>query len=161
MLKWSHMKQPERRDCSCGCHMPQEPLKLFQWYHIPASEGTQAVQHCLGTLVREACRHTHLILIILHTEKRDSLHRGELALFPVDPKPPLAKVPKHQVPVIAQLLSGLGQDRPIVEVVGDSAAHFPKRGKGALHDLRKGTGRQGEPKGEDSVLPCPTLERKP
>ncbi len=28
--------------------MPQEPLKLFQWYHIPASEGTQAIQHCLG-----------------------------------------------------------------------------------------------------------------
>ncbi len=24
------MKQSERRDCSCGCHMPQEPLKLFQ-----------------------------------------------------------------------------------------------------------------------------------
>ncbi len=44
MLKWSHMKQSERRDCSCGCHMPQEPLKVFQWYHRPASEGTQAVQ---------------------------------------------------------------------------------------------------------------------
>ncbi len=49
----------------------------------------------------------------------------ELALFSVDPKPPLAEMPKHQVPVIAQLLSGLGQDRPIVEVVGDPGAHFP------------------------------------
>ncbi len=78
---------------------------------------------------------------------------GELALFPVDPKPPLAEVPKHQVPVIAQLLSGLGQERPIVEVVGDPGAHFPKRGKGALYDLHKGTGRQGEPEGEALVLP--------
>ncbi len=86
--------------------MPQEPLKLFQWYQIPAYEGTQAVQHCLGTFLREACRHSHRV--DLHTEKRDSLHRGELALFPVDPKPQLAEVPKHQVPVIAQLLSGLG-----------------------------------------------------
>ncbi len=60
-VKWSHMKQSEQRDCSCGCHMPQEPLKLFQWYHIPASEGTQAVQHCLGTFLREACRHTHRV----------------------------------------------------------------------------------------------------
>ncbi len=102
MLKWSHMKQSERRDCSCGCHMPQEPLKLFQWYHIPASEGTQAVQHCLGTFLHEACRHTHRGLTP-HRE-RDSLHRGELALFPVDPKPQLAEVPEHQVPVIAQLL---------------------------------------------------------
>ncbi len=59
LLKWSHMKQPELRDCSYGCHMPQEPLKLFKWYHISASEGTQAVQQCLGTIVREACRHTH------------------------------------------------------------------------------------------------------
>ncbi len=104
--------------------------------------------------LREACRHTH-------TEKRDSLHRGELALFPVDLKPPLAEVLKHQVPVIAQLLSGLGQDRPIVEVVGDPGAHIPKWGKGALYNLLKGTGRQGEPEGEDPVLPCLTLERKP
>ncbi len=59
------------------------------------------------------------------------------------------------------MLSGLGQDRPIVEVVGDPGTYFPKRGKGALYDLRKGTGRQGEPEGEDPVLPCPTLERKP
>ncbi len=31
-----------------------------------------------------------------------------VALFPIDPKPQLAEVPEHQVPVIAQLLSGLG-----------------------------------------------------
>ncbi len=41
--------------------LTQEPLKLFQWYHIPASEGTQAVQHCLGTFLREVCRHTHRV----------------------------------------------------------------------------------------------------
>ncbi len=29
VLKWSHMKQPERGDCSCECHMPQEPLNCF------------------------------------------------------------------------------------------------------------------------------------
>ncbi len=34
------MKQSKQRDCSCGCHMPQEPLKLFQRNHSPASEGT-------------------------------------------------------------------------------------------------------------------------
>ncbi len=95
-VRWSHMKQSEWRDCSCGCHMPQEPLKRFQWCHIPASEGTQAVQHCLGTFLREVCHHTHRVY--LHTEKRDSLHRGELALFPVDPKPPLAEVPKAPSP---------------------------------------------------------------
>ncbi len=45
------MKQSELRDCGCGCHMPQETLKVFQRYHRPASEGTQAVQH---SLVRRA-----------------------------------------------------------------------------------------------------------
>ncbi len=30
-LKRSHMKQSERRDSGWGCHMPQEPLKMFQW----------------------------------------------------------------------------------------------------------------------------------
>ncbi len=60
-----------------------------------------------------ACSYVRRAVILhtthwLHTEKRDSLHRGELAIFPVDPKPQLAEVPKHQVPVIAQLLSGLG-----------------------------------------------------
>ncbi len=34
----------------------------------------------------------------------------ELALFPVDPKPQLAELPEHQVPVIAQLFSGSGQN---------------------------------------------------
>ncbi len=48
------MKQSELRDCGCGCHMPQETLKVFQWYHRPASEGTQAV----SALVGEMRRHT-------------------------------------------------------------------------------------------------------
>ncbi len=58
-------------------------------------------------------------------EKIYTLLRGELAIFPVDPKPLLAEVLKHQVPVIAQLLSGSGQVRPIVEIIGDPGAHFP------------------------------------
>ncbi len=89
--------------------MPQEPLKAFQYYHRPASEGTQAVQHGLGMLVGETHRHTHRVQ--LHTEKRVSLHRGELALFPVDLKAQLAEVPEQQVPVIAQLLSRAGYAR--------------------------------------------------
>ncbi len=76
MLKWSHMKQPEGRDCSYGCHMPQEPLKLFQWYHIPASEGTQAVQHCLGTL-----RHAVILTESNSTPRKEILCTGESLLF--------------------------------------------------------------------------------
>ncbi len=55
---------------------------------------------------------------VVTTVCRDTCSRGtparrELALFPVDPKPQLELdlprlVPEHQVPVIAQLLSGLG-----------------------------------------------------
>ncbi len=60
------MKQSELRDCGCGCHMPQETLKVFQWYHRPASEGTQAVQH---SLVRYA--------VIL--PKSNSIMRKEIA----------------------------------------------------------------------------------
>ncbi len=44
-LKRSHMKQSERRDSGCGCHMPQEPLKVFQWNRPLALERLQAVQH--------------------------------------------------------------------------------------------------------------------
>ncbi len=47
-LKWSHMKQTEWRDSRC--HMPQEPLKLFQWNRPLALERLQAVQHRLSTL---------------------------------------------------------------------------------------------------------------
>ncbi len=34
VLKRSHMEQPQR--CDCSRHMPQEPLKLFQWCRCPA-----------------------------------------------------------------------------------------------------------------------------
>ncbi len=50
---------------------------------------------------------------------------GELALFPVDLEPQLAEVPEHQVPMIAQLFSGPGQNEPIVDIVEDPDAHFP------------------------------------
>ncbi len=43
----AHMKQTKRRDSVCRCHMPQEPLKLFQWNHPLALERFQAVQHRL------------------------------------------------------------------------------------------------------------------
>ncbi len=51
------------------------------------------------------------------------LPKGESGHMDISPR--LAEVPKQQVPVIAQLLPGLGQDRLIVEVVGDTDAHFP------------------------------------
>ncbi len=50
MLKRSHMKQSERRDSGCGCRMPLEPLKLFQWTRPLVLERLQAVQHRLSTL---------------------------------------------------------------------------------------------------------------
>ncbi len=104
---WSGLiwNNPSSMTAAADAICPRSLWNLFQWYHIPASEGTRAVQHCLGTFLREACRHTHTQL---HTEKRDFLHRGELVLFPVDPKPQLAEVPEHQVPGIAKLLSGFG-----------------------------------------------------
>ncbi len=100
MLKWSHMKQPEQRDCSCGCHMPQEPLKLFQWYHITASEGTQAVQHYLGTLVK---RGVPSYSPSNSTPRKEIICTGETLLFSqLTRSPHWHEVPKHQVPVIAQ-----------------------------------------------------------
>ncbi len=38
-LKQSHMKKSERRDSGWGCHMPQEPLKVFQWNRPLALES--------------------------------------------------------------------------------------------------------------------------
>ncbi|XDV19260.1 hypothetical protein PO909_024760 [Leuciscus waleckii] len=35
------MEQPERSYHCCRCHMPQEPLKEFQWDRRPAFEGVQ------------------------------------------------------------------------------------------------------------------------
>ncbi len=107
VLKWSHVKQSERRDCSCGCHMPQG-----------ASEIVSVVPHsCLWRNSGSSALLGHVppwgVPFILtesnSTPRKDILlQRGELALFPVDPKPQLAEVPEHQVPVIAQLLSWLG-----------------------------------------------------
>ncbi len=71
-------KQPEWRDCSYGCHMPQEPLKLFQWYHIPASEWTQAVQHCLGC---SSVRRAVILTESNSTPRKEILCTGESLLF--------------------------------------------------------------------------------
>ncbi len=99
VLKRSHMEHPLQRDCRRSHHMPQKPLKLFQWCRHPALEHIQAVQHRLSTFLREAL--SLIDRIQLHTEKRDPLHRGEFALFPVNPKAQLAEVREHQVPVFA------------------------------------------------------------
>ncbi|XDV26861.1 hypothetical protein PO909_030488 [Leuciscus waleckii] len=99
VLKRSHMEQPELSYRCCRCHMPQEPLKEFQWDRYPAFEGVQAVQHRLSVLL---CVARCLIdRIQLHTEKRDPLHGGEFALLPVDRKTQLAEVPEREVPVFA------------------------------------------------------------
>ncbi|KAL0153982.1 hypothetical protein M9458_050739, partial [Cirrhinus mrigala] len=74
-------------------------------------------------------------------EKRDAPHQGALALFPVDLKPQMAEVPKHQIPVLAQQILRWEED--------------------TLHEFGKDAGRQRQPKGEDFVLICPTLEGKP
>ncbi len=123
MLKRSHMKQSERRDSGCGCHMPQESLKVFQWNRPIALERLQAVQHWLSTLYWEAC--CEVDRVQLHAEKRDPLRRGEFAIFPVDLKPQPAEVTEHHIPVFAQQCSRLGQDEPVVEVVENANACFP------------------------------------
>ncbi len=97
VLKRSHIEQPQLRDRSR--HMPQEPLKLFQWCRRPVLERIQAVNHRLSAFLREA--RCLINRIQLHIEKRDPLHRGEFALFPVDPKAQPAEVWEHQVPVFA------------------------------------------------------------
>ncbi len=99
VLKQSHMEQPQRRDCRRSRHMHQEPLKLFQWCCRPALERIQAVQHRLSMFLCEA--RCLIDRVQLQTEKRDPLHRGEFALFPVDPKAQLANVREHQIPVFA------------------------------------------------------------
>ncbi len=107
VLKRSYMKQPQWRDCCSSCHMPQEPLKLFQWDRRPALEHIRAVQHRLSTFLCEACC---LYQIQLHTEKKDPLCRVEFALFffcSSWPKAQQAEVWEHQVPVFAQLIPRL------------------------------------------------------
>lgn len=63
--------------------------------------------------------------------------------------------------MIALLISRQGHDEPVITIVEVPDAHFPSRGKGTLHDLHKDMGEQGQPEGEDLVLPFPTLECKP
>ncbi|XDV32942.1 hypothetical protein PO909_003588 [Leuciscus waleckii] len=80
-------------------HAGVEPLKEFQWDRPPAFERIQAVQHRPSAFLCEArCLCDR---IQLHTEKRDPLHRGEFALFPVDLTTQMAEVPEHEVPVFA------------------------------------------------------------
>ncbi len=122
-LKRSHMKQSERHDSGWGWHMPQEPLKMFQWNRPLALERLQASQHWLSTLLWETC--CEVDRVQLHSEKRDPLCRGEFALFPVDLKSQPAEVTEHHIPVFAQQCSRLGQDEPVVEVVEDTNACFP------------------------------------
>ncbi len=69
-LKRSHMKQSERRDSGWGCHMPQEPLKMFQWNRPLALERLQASQHWLSTLLWETC--CEVDRVQLPAEKRSS-----------------------------------------------------------------------------------------
>lgn len=83
------MEQSER--CDSGLRMPYVP---------GASEIISVVPP--SCLQRNSCS----------SEKRDYLHGGELALFPVDPKIPLAEVLNQQVPVIEQLFSRLSHDEP-------------------------------------------------
>ncbi len=99
-LKRSHMKQSERRESGCGSHMPQEPLKVFQWNRPLALESLQAFQHRLNTLYWETC--CEVDRVQLHADQRDPLRRGEFALFPGDLKPQPAEVTEHRVPVFAQ-----------------------------------------------------------
>ncbi len=121
----SHMNQSEWRDsgCGCGCHMPQEPLKVFQWNRPLVLERLQAAQHWLRTLYWETC--CEVDRVQLHAEKRDPLRRGEFALFPVDQKPQPAEVTEHRIPVFAQQCSRLGQYEPVIEVVENTNACFP------------------------------------
>ncbi len=106
-------------DCSCGCHMPQEPLKVFQWYHHTASEGTQAGQHGLGTLVGETCHHTHESNSILRKEflcTGESLHFSQLTRSPN----------RLRCRSNRSLWShNCSRARAMLETVEDPDAHFP------------------------------------
>ncbi len=103
-------EQSERRDRGWGCHMPQEPLKMFQWNRPLVLERLQASQHWLSTLLWETC--CEVDRVQLHAEKRDPLRRGEFALSPVDLKPQPAEVTEHHIPVFAQQCPRLGRDSP-------------------------------------------------
>ncbi len=116
VLERPHMKQPEWRYCGCGCHMPQEPRKRFQWGRCPASKRIQAIQHLLDALLCESCSLADRVQ--LHTEKYDPLYRGEFAVFPVTPKSQPVEVTEHHVPVFAQLVLRLLQYQPAIAFGG-------------------------------------------
>ncbi len=57
--------------------------------------------------------------------RKEIAYKGESLLFSqLTPKPQLAEVPEHQVPVIAQLISWLGHDEPVVAIVEVPDTHF-------------------------------------
>ncbi len=114
--------------------MPQEPLKQFQLCRRPALERIQAVQHQLSTFLREA--RCLIDRVQLHTEKRDPLHRGEFALFLVDPKAKLAEVQEHQIRV--RITDP--ETEPVVKVVENAHALFSQGNKGCLRYFREDTG---------------------
>ncbi len=119
VLKWSHMKQSERRDCSYGCHMPQEPLKQFQRSHSPASERTQAVQHWLGALFREARLHTHRVY---STPRKEIICAGESLLFSQLTRSPNWLRCRSTRSLWSHNCSRV---RAMLETVEDPDAHFP------------------------------------
>ncbi len=81
---WSGLKQSEWRDCSCGCHMPQEPLKPFQWYHIPQrNSGSSAL---LGHVPPWGVP-SYSPSLTPHREKRFSA-QGRACSFPSWPEAP-------------------------------------------------------------------------
>ncbi len=127
--------------------MPYAPgaSEMFQWNRPLALERLQAVQHRLSTLHWETC--CEVDRVQLHTEKRDPLHRGEFALFPVDPKPQPAEVAEHRVPVFAQQCSRLGQHEPVVEVVENGMPASLNGTRAASTTLVKTRGDRDSPKG--------------
>ncbi len=142
VLKRSYMKHPQWRDCRCCFHMPQEPLKLFQWDRRPALEHVQAVQHRLSTFLREAC--CLFDQIQLHTEKIRSSASGRVCSFPSWPEGPTgwgARAPSHCVRTTD----------PETELIWASRRS----------SWSEDTGWQGEPEGQDLVLICSSFERKP
>lgn len=52
-------------------------------------------------------------------------------------------------------------DKPVVQIIENPDAPQPHRSKGSIHAPGKGTGRQGNAKGEDAELEDPPLEPKP
>ncbi len=63
MLKWSHMKQPERRDCSYGCHMPHETVSV--------------VRHSQGTWARSSVRCAIILTESNSTQRTTLVHLFE------------------------------------------------------------------------------------